>query len=78
MKQEIKRKWVEALRSGKYSQDKECALVVLILLISLKRASSSDGLTAEAWKKIVNINDGINGEKKHNFEEIAEYVEKNL
>lgn len=77
MKQEIKRKWVEALRSGKYNQNEECALLVFSI-IKIENNSFYDPLPVEVGEKIINMNDGINGERKHNFKQIARYIEKNL
>lgn len=88
MDAEIKRKWIEALQSGKYQQctralcDREeaptqyCCLGVLWDL-----EGRPDNLTA-LWAKHVGMNKGrlikMNDDQGRSFAEIADYIEQNL
>jgi hypothetical protein len=103
VKKELKKKWVKALRSGKYNQttsslkdyNSYCCLGVLCEVAGLKFnedgyycrglvAVDGGGLKATELKKfglhhktqskLIDLND----EQHYNFNEIADYIEKNL
>jgi hypothetical protein len=92
MDQELKAKWVTALRSGKYKQARNelstpkgyCCLGVLARIMQprLKRVSleyPNYGTVAQHDQyKLANMNDGHEGEELHNFKQIADHVEANL
>jgi hypothetical protein len=78
----LKRKWVAALRSGKYTQlrngfhyeEKHCCIAVLGACISDKVPFPDGKILPWAERcKLINMND--NGKS---FAEIADYVEQNL
>lgn len=83
LSQEMKKKWVTALRSGDYPQGRlmlrptngYCCLAVL-------QEVSGKSFTAfnlhEHCAKLINMNDGTQGEREHSFEEIADYIEAKL
>lgn len=87
MDAELKRKWVEALRSGAYTQlqngfhhsNKHCCLGVLgsILTEDRDRPAYPDeelsGTTTKERIVLINMNDG-----GKSFAQIADYIEQNL
>lgn len=91
MDKELKEKWVEALRSGKYRQARNtiyyrrayCCLGVLSVCIDTKmRGTRTDYpedrvLTFRTQRELSDLNDGL-GCRPQNFREIADYIEKNL
>jgi hypothetical protein len=105
MDQDIKDRWVAALRSGEYAQGhtrlrtdddipKYCCLGVLCRIVGLP--ISEDGMSIDGEKfggywalgrfmsneqmtVLWNMNDGLDTcTRVHSFEEIADYIEKNL
>lgn len=91
MEAELKSKWVEALRSGKYEQGraslrsggKYCCLGVLCAVAGLE--ISTDGENVDGgYGPITEL--GVrtdtlwwmNDQEKKSFTEIADYIEKNL
>jgi hypothetical protein len=91
MDQELKAKWVEALRSGKYEQGvihfesggRFCCLGVLCTVRGLP--TTTPGFIGNNWK---GVDDVVDGEMQRTlwkmndggtpFPEIADYIEKNL
>ena len=82
MNQELKAKWVAALRSGEYKQgqgamrptpDTYCCLAVLRDACDVDPFQQGFGHSV-----LVRMNDGEFGERKHSFDEIADWIEANL
>lgn len=105
MDQAIKRKWVKALRSGKYRQGRDClkaggAFSCLGVLCDIQGADwkkvedlfgglktydlprqFNAGLRKTQRQKLARMNDGRDpdtGFRRHRFNEIADYIQKNL
>ena len=85
MNVEIKRKWVEALRSGKFTQlrggfqdgKNHCCLAVLGATISSNTPFPDDnkiGLSARERTNLIRMND----DQGKSFAEIADYIEEHL
>lgn len=89
MDKELKAKWVEALRSGKYKQGRSrlkhagrhCCLGVLCEVAGVK-ASSDDGNLPLGFQPIPVPVEGVlinmNDDTRNSFAEIADYIEANL
>jgi hypothetical protein len=108
MDQELKAKWVAALRSGEIKQAEGhlltedgamCCLGVLGSVLGIPREDLAHwstylgaqgksaptlqplddcGLSLEARSRLADKNDGTNGQSKHSFSEIADFIEGNL
>lgn len=105
MKKDVRDRWVEALRSGRYRQTTRhlkdetghCCLGVLCEVIEypwedMKRVGgdaydfNSDqtdpcpitSLALVDLFALAGMNDGANGQNRHSFAEIADYIEKSI
>ena len=93
MDKKLKAKWVKALRSGKYTQcvgalfDKAsetyCCLGVLTKVARRKLDNTQWDFVQKTLKRDVmnllwKMNDGVEGQRKHSFPEIADYIEAKL
>jgi hypothetical protein len=90
MDQELKAKWVEALRSGKYVQGRMqlyhkgsnsyCCLGVLGLLIGKTHDEMDNDSSTPEWdilpRDVIGHCVDMNDHRKRTFTEIADYIEK--
>lgn len=86
MNRELRDKWVAALRSGEYKQIRgrmyggpnECMTCYCCLGVASKIVGFDPFKEIENYRKLIYLNDGINGERAHSFGEIADWIEENL
>ena len=95
MDKKLKAKWVKALRSGKYMQEREtlvgpnrayCCLGVLSRLMNHRLPRTqldyppNDVLTKGQQMNLADMNDGSGAYEglRHDFKQIADYIEANL